>query len=452
LSRISIEHSPALPETDWLEELRQFLAIPSVSADPAHAGDVRRAGEWVREFVEDAGGTAELVETDGQPLVVGDLPASAGVEPAATVLVYGHFDVQPPAPVELWETPPFEATVRDGWLYARGAVDDKGQLYLLLKGAELLSRDGDLPVNVRVVCDGEEEIGGRSVIHFLNADGGRADACVIFDAGMERTGQPVFFVGTRGALAYELKVRTNERDLHSGLGNTALNAVHALAQMLGAILPRDGRLPEPLRAGIAPITAREQEAWTQLRPGGKRLEELGAVPYDERATDEFHLRSTSEPSVDVNGILGGKPGLLNTTIPAVAQANFTVRLAPGQDVEEISAEVENLLREAAPAGTQIDLVRQAAAAPALVETDSPAVELALGAFERTVGRRPLLIRGGGTLPILPLLCAKRIPTIVTGFGLVESNVHSPNERLLLDYVPVGIETAKELYRALAALA
>jgi acetylornithine deacetylase/succinyl-diaminopimelate desuccinylase-like protein len=365
--------------------------------------------------------------------------------------VYGHFDVQPPAPIDLWDSPPFEASVRDGWLYARGAVDDKGQLYLLLKAAALLSAERALPVNVRVVSDGEEEVGGHSVIDFLAADTGRADACVIFDAGMEVAGQPQFFTATRGTLAYHIRVRSNERDLHSGIGNTALNAVHALMHALGAVLPRNGRLPDPLRAGIAPVRPAERAAWAQLRSGAERLAELGAVPYDERATEEFQLRATAEPSIDVNGIVGGKPGLLNTTIPAVAEANFTIRLAPGQDVEEISAAAERLIRAGAPAGAQLELVRQAAAAPALVDSDSRAVALAQDVFEATVGRRPLLIRGGGTLPILPALCAKGIPTVVTGFGLLESNVHSPNERLRLDYVPLGVETAKQLYRAFAAL-
>ena len=435
----------------WLDELGELLAVPSVSADPEHAEDVRRAGELVRDHVRRAGGEAELIATDRHPLVVGEIPASRASDRAPTVLVYGHFDVQPPAPLELWDSDPFEATIREGYLYARGAVDDKGQLYMLVKAAELLARDGGLPVNVRLVSDGEEEVGGDSVIQFLRRDDRHADACVIFDGGMEEPGRPLFFVSTRGALAFDLRVRASERDLHSGLGNTVVNATHALITALGALLPRDGRLPEPLREGAKPPSDEQRASWCQLKPGHLRLAELGALPHDERAADEFHLRISSEPAIDVNGILGGKPGLLNTTVPATAQANFTIRIAPGQDPDTVSEAAERLLREAAPPGVELELVRQASAAPAEVDPHDRAIELAAGAFERVVGRRPIFVSGGGTLPVLAELCAQGIPSVGTGFGLPDAQVHSPNERLRLEYLPLGIETAKELYRAFAAL-
>src|SRR5438067_2240161 len=174
----------------WLDELREFISIPSVSADPAHQDDLRRAAEWVRDFVKRAGGEAELVPKGTRDLVIGDIPASTNGTGAPTVMIYGHFDVQPPAPLELWESPPFELDEREGWLYARGIADDKGQLYTLLKAAELLHADGALPVNIRVACDGEEEIGGHSIVEFLEEDERGADACIIFDGGMTRPEQP----------------------------------------------------------------------------------------------------------------------------------------------------------------------------------------------------------------------------------------------------------------------
>ena len=252
----------------WLDELSEFLRIPSVSADPRHADDVRTAAEWVRDFLRRAGGEAELQETDTQPLVVGEIPASSGNGDAPTILVYGHFDVQPPAPLELWDSDPFEPTARDEWLYARGVADDKGQLWTLLKGAELLAAEGALPVNLRFACDGEEEVGGQSIVEFLASDERGADACIIFDSAMERRGVAALCTGTRGVMSFDIAVQSGARDLHSGVfGNAALNATHALMQALGGILPRDGRLPEALRVGVEPPSDEERESWGELTSG-----------------------------------------------------------------------------------------------------------------------------------------------------------------------------------------
>ena len=247
-------------------------------------------------------------------------------------------------------------------------------------------------------------------------------------------------------------MRTGERDLHSGLfGGAALNATHALLQTLAGVQAVDGRLPEPLRAGIAPPTDEERAAWGELVPGEQMLAEAAATPVDPQAAEEFYLRTTAEPALDVNGVVGGSPLLQKTVLPVSAEANLSIRLAPGQDVEEIAVAVERLLREAAPEGAEVELQRLSSADPGLVPPDAPAVQLAQDAFEQTMGRRPLLVRSGGTLPIVPALVDKGIPTIVTGFATPESSIHSPNERLLAEYMPLGIETAKELYRRLAAL-
>jgi acetylornithine deacetylase/succinyl-diaminopimelate desuccinylase-like protein len=439
-------------EQAWLDELSELLRIPSVSADPMQDGHVREAGEWVRDFVRRAGGEAELEDTESQPLVIGEIRASEADADARTILVYGHFDVQPPAPLELWESEPFEPTIRGEWLYARGVADDKGQLWTLLKGAELLAAEGRLPVNLRIACDGEEESGGHSIVEFLERDERGADACIIFDSAMERRGVPAVCTGTRGVMSFNLEVRSGARDLHSGVyGNAALNATHALMQALGGILPREGRLPDALRVGIEPPSDEERASWDELTPGAEVLRGAGAVPYDHDAPDEFYLRTTAEPSVDVNGILGGKPGLQNTTVPVAAQANFSVRLAPGQDMDTIGAAVERLVREAAPEGAELKLELLGGAPPGLLSPDEPALQIALDAFEHVMGRRPLVARSGGTLPIVPALADKGIPTILSGIALPESNIHSPNERVLLEYLPLGVELARELYTRLAEL-
>jgi acetylornithine deacetylase/succinyl-diaminopimelate desuccinylase-like protein len=436
-----------------MEELSELLRIPSISADPERKDDVRRAAEWVADFVRRMSGEAELVETDTFPLAVGEVRASSGAESAPTVLCYGHFDVQPPAPLDEWESDPFEPEVRDGWLYARGTADDKGQLYALLKGAEQLAAAGELPVNIRFVCDGEEETGGHQVVEFIRADERGADAAVIFDSAMLRPGAPVFHIGTRGLIYFHVRVQTGERDLHSGVfGGAALNANHALMQALGGVLPGDDGLPpEPLRAGVVPPTAEELAAWRELDPGSQVLAEGGARPADAEAAEEFYVRTWAQPSVDVHGVVGGEPNLQKTVLPVFAEANVSIRLAPGQDPEEIAPVFERLVREAAPDAADVEVERWSSAEPGLIPPDAPAIQLGLDAFERVIGARPLLMRVGGTLPIVPALADKRIPTIITGFDLPEGNIHSPNERLRVEHIPLAVEAAKELFRAFAGL-
>jgi acetylornithine deacetylase/succinyl-diaminopimelate desuccinylase-like protein len=448
VAAVRIEQAAVEPDPAWLDELFEFLRIPSVSADAAHVDDVRRAGEWVCDFVRRAGGKAELVPTDAQPLAVGEIRASNGRHDAPTVLLYGHFDVQPPAPLAAWESPPFEPSVRDGWLYARGAADDKGNLYLLLKAVATLAEEGRLPVHVRVACDGEEETGGHSIVDFLAEDERGADACVIFDGPMPKRDVPAFEVGTRGLVYFHVRARTGERDLHSGLyGGAALNALHALTQALAAVVAE----PDELRRGIVPPTDEELAAWAELEPGAVVLADQGARPKDDLAAADFYLRTFAGIAVDVNGIRGGEPDLQKTVLPVEAEANVSIRLAPGQEVDEIAAAFERLLREAAPEGTDLDVERWAASPAGLVPADSPAVVLAQDAFERALGRRPLLLRSGGTLPIVPALAEKGIPAILSGFDVPEGNIHSPNERLLVRYLPLGVEAARETLVAFADL-
>jgi acetylornithine deacetylase/succinyl-diaminopimelate desuccinylase-like protein len=438
---------------DWHDELAEFLRIPSVSADSAHADDVRRAGEWVCAFVRRSGGSAELTQVGTGELVLGEIRASSGADSAPTVLVYGHFDVQPPAPLDKWESDPFELTIRDGWAYARGVADDKGQLWLLLKAAQLLAAEGALPVNLRFVCDGEEEVGGTTIVDYLAAGGGDgASAAIIFDSTMLGEGVPAFDISTRGLIAFDVTARTGERDLHSGLyGGVALNAVHALMQSISAVLAGpSGLLPEPLRVGIAQPSEEEVAAWAELPSGAEELAAQGARPLDPRATDEFYRRTVAEPSADVNGILGGKPGLRNTTISVVASANLTIRLAPGQDVATIGATAERLIREAAPAGAELEIAWEGTP-PGLTPIDAPAIRLGLDAFERSLGVRPLLVRGAGTLPVFPALVDRGIPTIVTGFALPDAGIHSPNERMPVDAFEHGVRTARELLLALGKI-
>ncbi len=437
------------PETlrdGWLEELGEFLAIPSVSADPVHAEDVRRAAEWVGDRVRAVGGEAEVRE--GGRLLVGEVPGPPG---SPTVLVYGHYDVQPPDPLDLWESDPFVAEPRGEWLYARGVADDKGQLWMQLEAIASLARAGELPVTFRVVCDGEEETGGDAISRFLGADDGSVDACVILDGWMKRRNRPELVVATRGLVALDLDVRTGDRDLHSGhYGGTALNAIHALAQALTGLFPRDGRLPEPLRAGVVQPDEDELAGWTGLPPGADELARVGAVPLDERAAEEFYIRAFVEPSLDVTGILGGKPGLRNTTLVSHAAAGVTIRVAPGQDAEEVASTAERLLRDALPTGAKLD-VETDITQPAVLSRDNPELRAARAAIGQVFGREPLVVRAGGTLPVLAALARRGVPTVMAGLALPDSHTHSPNERMLLETFPLGVAAARATYRALGVL-
>ena len=436
----------------WFSDLAEWIAVPSLSADPAYAADVRRAGDWLCDRIRGAGGEAEIVDWNGAPLAVGEVRASSGAAEAPTILLYGHFDVQPPDPIDLWESPPWELTARDGWIYGRGVADDKGQLFLLVEAARELAAEGRLPVNLRFACDGEEETGGHSIVEFLAADERGADAAIIFDSDMVARGRPAFNVATRGLNYFHVTVETGARDLHSGMyGGSALNAMHVLGQVLAAVQPRDGRLPEPLLEGVAPVSDEERAAWQQLPHGDGELADQGARPADPRAGEEFYLRTWALPAVDVNGITGGSPTLQKTVLPVRAEANVSIRLAPGQQPEPIAAAFERLVRDAAPAGADVQVDLWASSEPGLVPPDAPAVRLAADAFERVLGTRPLLIRSGGTLPIVPALGKRGIPAVVTGFALPDSNIHSPNERLLEEYVPLGIEAAKATFTELAKL-
>ena len=436
----------------WFDELAEFLRIPSVSADAARAADVRRAGEWVCQLLRSAGADCELVDWHGQPLVVGELRASREPDGAPTVLCYGHFDVQPPDPLELWDSPPFEPEIRGEYLYGRGVADDKGQLYMLLSAARDLAAARELPVNLRFVCDGEEETGGHSIVEFLADDERGADAAVIFDTGMIGRGQPAFNVATRGLAYFHLTVRTGRRDLHSGLyGGAALNAAHALIRTLDAVIATDGRLAEPLRRGIRAPTAEELEGWRQLPSGAAELADQGASPADAAAANEFYLRTFAEPALDVNGLDSGSPHLEKTVLPVTAEANVSIRVAPGQQVEEIADAFTRLISDSAPAGAELEMELLSSARPGLVPPTAEALQLGLRAFERVLGVRPALIRSGGTLPIVPALGDRGIPAIVTGFSLPDANIHAPNERLLAEYVELGIGAARALFEELAAL-
>src|SRR4051794_21322459 len=432
-----------------LDELFAWLRIPSISTGGGDPADLERGAEWAAQKVRDAGGEAELVRIgDGNPVVVGELKATR--EDAPTVLIYGHYDVQGAGDLELWDSPPFEPEVRDGRIYARGAADDKGNFLPLLHAATELAKAGELPVHVRVAVEGEEEAGGESISAWLAADERGADAAIVYDSGMVAPDRPAITVGLRGVHLLTFDVRAAQRDLHSGLyGGSALNALHALHQGLAAVIPGpDGRVRDELRAGIAPPTDEERASWAGLPSGDDTLAAVGARPAYPGAGAEYVERNGSETAVDIDQIVAGDT---RTVIPAVARATVSIRVAPGQDVEAMGAELERLIREALPEGAEMEIVSRHSAPPAHFPADSAALRIAGEALERSVGVAPAFVRSGGAIPFVADLSEKGIPTIVTGFVLPDDPFHAPNESFSVRGLELGYKSARELLTGLAAL-
>jgi acetylornithine deacetylase/succinyl-diaminopimelate desuccinylase-like protein len=431
-----------------LEDLLDWLRIPSISTGGGRPEDLERAAAWVVERVVAAGGEASVLPTAGHPLAVGELRAA---DPGApTVLAYGHYDVQSPGPLEAWTSPPFEPEIRDGRIYARGAADDKGNVLPLLHVACALARDDALPVHVRVLVEGEEEAGSASVAEWVRADERGADCAIVFDSGMVDERTPAVTLGLRGMVMAGLEVRTAARDLHSGIyGGSALNGLHALHAMLGAVLPGpDGRLREELRVGVAPPSEAERASWARLPAGADVLAAAGGRPAYPGAGAEYYERNGADASLDVNAIAGGEP---RTMIPAVARATLSQRLAPGQDPEAIAATLERLLRAALPDGADLTVADLQLATPALFAPDEPAIVLAAEALERACGVAPALIRTGGSIPVVAELAARGVPVVVTGFATEDDAFHAPNESFRVEGLRQGEAAARELLTAMAAL-
>jgi acetylornithine deacetylase/succinyl-diaminopimelate desuccinylase-like protein len=440
--------------TDLQPELFDYLRIPSISSGEGNPPGLQEAAEWLVARVEESGGTAGLEEVNRSPLVVGELRASSDAGAKPTVMIYGHYDVQGPGPRELWDSEPFEPTIRGDRLYARGASDDKGNFLPLLHVARRLAREGRLPVNVRVVVEGEEEIGSTSVADWVLADERGADAAIVFDSGMLDERTPALTLAARGIVQGSVDVRVAERDLHSGVyGGTVHNAIHVLIRMLSAVLPdADERSREPLRAGLVPASADEVSTWTALPAGADEIASVGGRPVSAAAVEgvEFYRRTGADASLSVNGIAGGDAVDLRTIIPARAVAQVSVRVAPGQSGVAIKDEVVRLLREAAPPGVDVTL-DFIASEPALFRADEPAITLARRALESAAGAAPALVRTGGSLPILAAFSERGIPAIVSGFALPADQIHAPNESFRLQSLELGLRAAEELYAELAAL-
>jgi acetylornithine deacetylase/succinyl-diaminopimelate desuccinylase-like protein len=426
-----------------LQELTEFLAIPSVSALPAHAADCRRAAEWLRRHLSDLGcPVVQLIEGPGHPVVWAEGPQVPG---RPTLLIYGHYDVQPPDPLDEWTTPPFAPTVRDGKLYARGASDDKGQVFCLLKAYEAVLAAGP-PLNLHFIFEGEEECGGRVIYELLQREPERtqADTVLVCDMSYYAPGWPAVYTALRGLLYAEISVRTLERDLHSGTyGGVAPNAIETLVRILSELKTESGEIRIPgLYEAVEPPTDSELETWKKLpfdREAFLRREVTGKVLTGLKDRTVFE-RVWALPTFEIHGIRGGFTGEgAKTVIPAQATAKVSLRLVPGQDVEKVGRDLERAVARVAPKWADVKVTLLHGGDPVQVDVDAPAFAVLDEAFEAVVGRKAVKARAGGSIPIVPQLGLAGAPVMLTGIGLPDDGLHSPNEKLDLAQLWSGIE-------------
>lgn len=430
-----------------LDELKELLRIPSISTAPDHKADVERAAHYVAAKLKAAGmENVEVIRTDQHPLVYADWLHAPG---KPTVLCYGHYDVQPADPLELWHTPPFEPTERDGNLYGRGTSDDKGQMYMHIKAVEaLMAVHGKLPVNVKFLIEGEEEVGGESVAAYVarNPEKLKADTALVSDTEMYAEGMPTLCIGLRGLVYTEVEATGPARDLHSGVyGGAAPNAVFGLVELLAKLKDADGRINVP---GIyddveAPAPA-EKESWERLPFSEDEFlkTEVGSTQLTGEPEFSVFERTWARPTLEVHGIAGGFTGAgAKTVIPAKAVAKVSLRLVPKQDPAKVVAAFKDFVRQCTPAGIQTE-VRVLSAGPAVsVNPDHPAIHVAAQAFSEMLGSPTVFIRSGGSIPIVGDFARNLgIPTILMGFGLPDDGLHSPNEKFKIENFYTGIMT------------
>jgi acetylornithine deacetylase/succinyl-diaminopimelate desuccinylase-like protein len=438
----------------WLRELAEYLAIPSVSALPLHAADIRRCAEWTAQAMARAGlEGVRLIETSGNPIVYGDW---LGAPAAPTVLCYGHYDVQPVDPVDLWESPPFEPTIRDGRMYARGATDDKGQLFAHFKAIEAhLLGTGRLPVNIKMIVEGEEEVGGANIGQFVR--GHReflaADVVVISDGAMFDDGVPSICRGLRGLAYLQIDLRGTTSDLHSGsFGGAVANPGFVLAQLLAQLKDPSGRIMIPgFYDDVRPLTDAERAELSKLPFNEEKYRAVLGAPELFGETGYTTLeRVWARPTCEVNGMLAGftEEGA-KTVIPAVAMAKVSMRLVPDQDPETIADRFEAYVRAIAPRSVDVTITRMPGGKPWTMKANR-FLEAAARALEKGFGARPVLTREGGSNPIVSVfddvLC---VPIVLFDIGLPSDNAHAPNEKIDLTNFHGGTVAAAYLYDEIA---
>ena len=440
-----------------LDELKDFLRIPSVSTLPEHKPDIEKAARFVADSLTRAGTEhVEIIPTAGHPLVYADWLRAPG---KPTVLCYGHYDVQPPDPLELWHTPPFEPSIRDGNLYARGSADDKGQMYMHVKAVETLRAvNGTLPINVKFLIEGEEEIGGASIAKYVAANRAKlaADVALISDTPLYADGLPTLSIGLRGLVYTEVEATGPARDLHSGLyGGVAPNPVFGLIELLAKCKDASGRIQIPgFYDDVADPAPAEKASWRSLPFDESAFlkKEVGAPALTGEQGHSALERLWARPTLEVHGIAGGFTGAgAKTVIPAKATAKVSFRLVPKQDPETILSRFRDFLARNAPAGLNVQLTVLSAAPAILVDPEHRAIQTAARSFSQVFGKPTVFTRSGASIPVVGDFAAHLgIPSVLMGFGLPDDGLHSPNEKYRLENYYLGIMTIAHFFEELGA--
>jgi acetylornithine deacetylase/succinyl-diaminopimelate desuccinylase-like protein len=430
-----------------LAELSEFLRIPSISTLPKHDGDCRRAAEWVAADLRRLGCTdVQLLASETHPVVWGVGPEVPG---APTLVIYGHYDVQPPDPLNEWVTPPFEPTVRDGKLYARGSADDKGQVFCLLRAIEAA---GQPHVNLRFLIEGEEEHGSRVLFDLLKREPHRvkADAVLVADMAYVAPGWPAVYTALRGLCYAEISVRTSKTDLHSGeYGGAAPNAHEELARLLGRLKGPDGKINIPgLYQAVKPPTRAELASWQRLPFKEKSFLEKQVQAKALTGLKKYSVleRLWALPTFEIHGIMGGFTGEgAKTVIPALATAKVSLRLVPNQKMKTVEKQLRAAVKRLAPKYVEATVTFLHGADPAQMRLSNPVFKKLDQAFKEIVGRAPVAARAGGSIPIVPALASAGAPVVMTGIGLPDDRLHAPNEKLDLKQLHDGIQVFKRFY-------
>lgn len=441
---------------EFEEQLCELLRIPSVSTDPAFASDVQRAGQWVADQFKRMGLTTHLIETEGHPIIYAESPP---VEGAPTALVYGHYDVQPPDPLDQWKTPPFEPDRRDGNVYARGATDDKGQMLTHVFAARAwMETQGSLPVQLKFVIEGEEESGSESFYPFLESQRDKldCDVIVISDSSQFAPGKPAITYGLRGIAYYELRLQGPKQDLHSGtFGGSVTNPANTLARILAALVDADGRVQIPgFYDDVQEITEQERQQFADLDFDEQLYKQkLGVDGLSGESGYSTLERRWVRPTYDINGVFGGYQGEGGKTIvPAAAGAKFSFRLVPNQDPHKITAGLKQRLEELKPPGIELELIEMHGGPGFVASLESPFMSAASKAIEQGFGTPPVFIREGGSIPIVTDMSeALNADALLLGWGLDDDNTHSPNEKFSLDDFHRGIKASAHLWREMSEI-